>query len=100
MGIIINDELTLNNGLVVTGAYASFSGQPVNVLRPVEYMGENSNGWIATSTYNIWANQDSANRKLPFIQQEFVKTQIDPDESIFPPLYTALKAKYTNTTDA
>jgi hypothetical protein len=102
MGFIINDSLTLPNGLTVKGAYASLSGQPINLIKSSPFdESANADFWIVTSNYNIWANKESATtRKLNYINQDFVKTIInDPNQSIFPALYTAMKAKYTSTTD-
>ena len=99
MGITINDTLTLQNGLVVSGVYASLSGMPVNIVRTTTYMTENDSDWLATTTYNIWASKDAASKNLPYIQQDFVRTPYDPKDNPFDVLYTAIKAKYSSTTD-
>ena len=100
MGIIINDSLTLQNGLVVSNVYASLSGQPINIMKGVAYIIEsNAITWFATSTYNIWANKNAADKRLPYVQQDFVRTNIDPSQPVIPALYVALKAKYKSTTD-
>jgi hypothetical protein len=100
MGIIINDSLTLQNGLVVSNVYASLSGEPISVIKGVPYLVEsNAITWFAASTYNIWATKDAADKKLPYVQQDFVRTNIDPSQPVIPDLYEALKAKYQSTTD-
>ena len=100
MGIIINDTLTLQNGLVVSGVYASLSGMPVNIVRTSTYMTENDSDWLVTTNYNIWASKDAASKKLPYIQQDFIRTPYDPADNPFKVLYAAIKAKYQNTSDA
>jgi hypothetical protein len=99
MGIIIHDELTLDNGLVVRDTYASLAEQPINVLRTTPYMESNTIAWVATITYNIWANQTAANKKAPALQSGFINTKIDTQHTIFDNLYSAMKAKYQSTTD-
>lgn len=99
MGIIIHDELTLDNGIVIKDTYASLAEQPINILRTTPYMESNTTAWVVTISYNIWANQQAANKKSPALQTGFVNTKIDTSKTIFDNLYTAIKAKYTSTTD-
>jgi hypothetical protein len=84
----------------VSNVYASLSGEPISVIKGVPYLVEsNAITWFAASTYNIWANKAAADKKLPYVQQDFVRTNIDPAQPVIPALYVALKAKYTSTTD-
>ena len=103
MGFIINDSLTLSNGLVVTGAYASLMAQPIVIEKELPYLagatGTNLS-WTVTARYNLWVNKDTAGKSLPYIEQKVVKTDIDPaKQSVFPVLYAAMKAQYKSTTD-
>lgn len=99
MGIIINDTITLNSGLSVSNTYVSLARQPVSILKTVPYLDEENTAWIATITYNIWANKSAADTNKPPLQTDFIKTNIDVSRPIIPEVYNAIKAKYTSTTD-
>ena len=100
MGIIINDSITLNSGLSVCNTYVSLAQQPISILKTVPYPGEANTAWIATITYNIWANKDAAAKNKPPLQTDFIRTNIDVNLPVIPAVYTAIKAKYQNTSDA
>jgi hypothetical protein len=118
MGLIINDEITLENGMTVTGAYLSFRKNSVailpglsatiaagsgNPLTANNYSDEITTPYTACGTYNIWFSQDAAQRGLKPIQFGNIDYQITKEQtesSLHTLLYSYIKTHlYTNTTD-
>lgn len=101
MGIIINDTLSLANGLTVTDAYASFHKQTIQFFR--HFTPETSTeGWMLMGVYNIWTNQIIAKEGGPSLQQNVISvmmTDAQLELSPFKILYNEMKTMYTNTTD-
>ena len=118
MGLIINDEIVLENGMPVTGAYISFRKNSVSIIpglsptiavgagNPLEannYSDETTTPYTACGTFNIWFSQDAAQRGLKPIQFANIDYQITKDQTQTPIhtlLYSYIKTNiYKNTTD-
>jgi len=121
MGLIINDTITLDNGLPLTGGYLSFNGgQVVNVeygvscgLRatisqvspPVSNTAPTSNAseppdpfsnvkYTVSGTYSIWVNKQAKDTGKKPVQVSTVYYGVTSDQIIEPPfnlLYTYVK---------
>ena len=102
MGIIIHDTLNLQNGLQATDTYASLSKQVISIQKGYTNSNTYTSVWKTTSLYNIWTNQECSTNGAPYVQQETITVDLSEDqlqESIFQTLYTAIKSRYTNTSD-
>ena len=108
MGLIINDEITLDNGMTVTGAYLSFNRRHVTIM-PGQSATLSADGADSTveytvcASYDIWASQKACQNKLKPIQSsmiDFAITKADTQTPVHDLLYSYIKANlYKNTTD-
>ena len=108
MGLTINDQITLDNGMTVTGAYLSFHRQLVTIIpgqsATLSADGADSNvAYTACASYSIWVNQAACENNLKPIQTGVIDYAITVDQTkiaLHTLLYTYIKTNlYTNTTD-
>jgi len=128
MGLIINDTLTLDSGLPLTGGYLSFNGgQVVNVeygvscglratISQISAPTSNTSNvvdspdpfsnvkYTVSGTYSIWANKQAKDSGKKPVQVSTVYYGITSDQITQPPfnlLYTYVKTNlFPNSTEA
>jgi hypothetical protein len=115
MGLIVNDTITLKNGMKVTGAYLSFYGQSIGFvpgpsatltgqpLPDVENLRKTVD-YTANGSYSIWFNKEAKDSGLVPVESGNVDYPITKDLASTPLhtlLYQYVKTNiYKNTTDA
>lgn len=108
MGLTINDEITLENGMTVTGAYLSFHKQHVTIIpgqsATLSAGGADSNvAYTACASYSIWANKAVCQNNLKPIQTGCIDYAITVEQTQTPLhqlLYDFIKQNiYKNTSD-
>jgi hypothetical protein len=98
MGIIIEDTITLSNGLSASNVYCSFYGSEISL----EKDRNNSSNYSLRGSACIWFNQLYRNESKPILDRVNVNVTITKsqlDTNVYTHLYTALKLKYTTTTN-
>ena len=119
MGLIINDEITLENGMQVTRAYLSFYKNHISIIpgmsatlaaaagNPLQSSNVSNvadTPYTACGMYSIWYSKDAMQKGLKPIQTGTVDYQITKDQTqtaLHDLLYSYIKTNlYTNTTDA
>jgi len=108
MGLTINDTITLENGMTITGAYLSFNRQHVSII-PGQSPTLSAEGpdpsisYTACATYSIWASQQACQNKLKPIQTgmiDYAITTAQTQTALHTLLYNYIKTNiYKNTTD-
>ena len=114
MGVIINETITLGNGLTVTNPYASVGENDIGVVKNVEvnssYDTDPETGEITTTTtsttkyivegrFTMWVSPElrvSGSRDIGGIQVE-VESDTPPTGNIYELLYNKLKTMKTCT---
>ena len=124
MGLIVNDTITLDSGLPVTGGYLSFNGGQIisieygvacslkAIQRPPDPANETTDGapgdpyanvaYTISGTYSLWATKDAKNKGLKPLQTFRVDCGITKDQigqSPFDILYQHVKSLYTAVED-
>ncbi len=106
MGLIINDEITLKNGMRITGAYLSMYRQRLRLNPgPVQIHSEVIQPrYILQGVYTLWVSPDAVkNPNVNFLEEgilDFPITEEDLNIPIHQIAYNYIKTKlYTNTTD-
>lgn len=102
MGIIINDSITLNNGINLTGCYCSLYESMINITKNND--NNNSKKYRVDTIYTIWANKDARTNELTCVNRDNISlnldaSQLETDVNIFTLLYNEIKSKYTSYTD-
>jgi len=98
MGIIINDTITLNNGLTASSIYCSFGEGEIRI----EKNRDNSSEYDISGHYTIWVSKDFRINDKPSLTGGHISLTItsnDLNSNIYTLLYNELKTKYTSTTD-
>jgi hypothetical protein len=118
MGLTVNEDITLKNGMKVNGAYISFSGQsiglipgpsarlmaPVTGQPPPDVVNlKKTVDYTANGLYNIWLNKAAKDAGYLPIESGTVDYPITKDkttDSIHALLYEYIKTNvYTSATD-
>jgi hypothetical protein len=120
MGLIVNDTVTLDSGLPVTGTYLSFNGgQLITIeygvscaLKAIQQPPDPDTGipgdptanvsYTISGTYSLWANKDAKNKGLKPLQTFRVDYGLTKDQINQPPLdllYQYVKTIYTSVED-
>jgi hypothetical protein len=106
MGLIINDEITLKNGMKITGAYLSMHRQRLRLNPgPAQIHPEVIQPrYILQGVYTLWVSPDAVkDPNVKFLEEgilDFAITDIDLNKPIHQIAYDYIKSKvYTNTTD-
>ena len=124
MGLIVNDTVTLDSGLAVTGTYLSFNGGQVISIEygvacslkaiqlPPDPANETTDGvpgdphanvaYTISGTYSLWASKDAKNKGLKPLQTYRVDYGLTKDQINQPPLdllYQYVKTIYKAVVD-
>jgi len=106
MGLIINDEITLKNGMKITGAYLRFGGQRIRIIPgPKQLRADDPKPkYILQGVYQLWISKEAVNDDdIQFLQEGVVDTPITDDDlntPIHKLAYDYVKANvFPNTTD-
>lgn len=107
MGLTINDEITLKNGLKVTGAYLSMSGERIRLMGATPRVQQENPGirYTFQGSYTLWISKEasldtSPEEHLDRGTIDIVVTDDDLNLPIHQIAYNYIKTKlYTNTTD-
>jgi hypothetical protein len=108
MGVIINETITLGNGLTVTNPYASVGENDIGVVKNVEvnnsYNAETEEEIVTFTTkytiqgrFTMWVSPElrvSGSRDIGYIQVE-VESDTPPTGNIYELLYNKLKTMKT-----
>jgi len=98
MGIIINDTITLNNGLTASTIYCSFGEGEIRI----EKNRDNTSEYDISGHYTIWVSKDFRTNDKPCLDAGNISLKVtssDLNSNIYTLLYNELKTKYTSTTD-
>jgi hypothetical protein len=98
MGLIVNDNVALTNGVTKTLLYLSFGN---NRLSCMKYPG-NSN-YQVDCVVSVWYNKatrDAGGPEIDRFNLSMSMTPVQLDSSIYANLYTELATRYTSTTAA
>jgi len=98
MGIIINDTITLNNGLTASTIYCSFGEGEIRI----EKNRDNASEYDISGHYTIWVSKDFRINDKPSLDAGNISLKItssDLNSNIYTLLYNELKTKYTSATD-
>jgi hypothetical protein len=106
MGLIINEEITLKNGMKITGAYLSMYRQRLRLYPgPAQIHAEIIQPrYILQGVYTLWVSQDAVkDPNVNFLEEgvlDFPITDEDLNKPVHQIAYDYIKTKiYTNTTD-
>lgn len=112
MGLIINDQITLKNGMSITGAYLSFNSQTVSLISGLSARlatardGGKSLGadYTACGSYNLYASRDAMLRNCSPIEGDTVDCPVQKSDLSTPVhqiLYKYIKDNiYPNSSDS
>ena len=95
MGIIINDTITLNNGLTASTIYCSFGDDEI-------FIKKNNGEYYIEGHYKIWFNKDYRTDGKHFLDTGMILVKItsnDLSSNLYTLMYNELKTNYTSTTD-
>ena len=98
MGVIINETITLANGLTVTNPYASVGGNDIKVEKRVQ-MNPKTTRYITEGVFTMWVSHElrvSGSRDIGGIQVQ-VESDTPPTGNIYELLYNKLKTMKTCT---
>jgi hypothetical protein len=106
MGLIINDEITLKNGMKITGAYLSMHRQRLRLYPgPVQLHPEVIQPrYVLQGAYTLWISPEAVkDPNINFLEEgvlDFAITDNDLNKPIHQIAYDYIKLKvYTNTAD-
>ena len=98
MGVIINETITLANGLTVTNPYASVGENDIRVEKRVE-RNPKTTKYIVEGRFTMWVTPElrvSGSRDIGGIQVQ-VESDTPPTGNIYELLYNKLKTMKTCT---
>jgi hypothetical protein len=106
MGLIVNDEITLNNGMKITGAYVTLGRQRMRLNPgPTQlYDSVIQPKYVAQGDYVVWiskdASKDGNTKPLQNGILDFPTTDDDLNTPLHQIMYNFIKKNiYKNTTD-
>jgi hypothetical protein len=111
MGVIINETITLDNGLTVTNPYASLEQNTIMIEKKADMTrtvynretGKNTHlttiKYVVTGHFNMWLTQEMsvAGKKSIGVVNVTVETDTPPTGNIYDILYNKLKTMKTCT---
>ena len=98
MGVIINETITLGNGLTVTNPYASVGGNDIRVEKNVE-LNPTKTKYFVYGRFTMWVTPEmrvSGSENIGRIQVQ-VESNTPPTGNIYELLYNKLKTMKTCT---
>ena len=98
MGVIINETITLTNGLTVSNPYASTGENEIHLQKRVEF-NPTTTKYILTSSFTMWVSPElrvSGSKDIGSIEVE-VESETPPTGSVYELLYNKLKTMKTCT---
>ena len=98
MGVIINETITLGNGLTVTNPYASVGENDIKVEKMVE-LTTSTTKYIVGGRFTMWVTPEfrvSGSRDIGSLQVE-VESETPATGSVYELLYNKLKTMKTCT---
>jgi hypothetical protein len=98
MGVIINETITLANGLTVTNPYASVGGNDIKVEKRVQ-MNPKTTRYITEGVFTMWVSHElrvSGSRDIGNFRVE-IESKTPPTGNIYELLYNKLKTMKTCT---
>ena len=99
MGVIINETITLANGLTVTNPYASVGENDIRVEKRVERLPAKTTRYIVEGLFTMWVSPElrvSGSRNIGRIQVR-VESETPPTGNIYELLYNKFKTMKTCT---
>jgi hypothetical protein len=99
MGVIINETITLANGLTVTNPYASVGENDIRVEKRVERLPAKTTRYIVEGLFTMWVSPElrvSGSRDIGSIRVE-VESDTPATGNIYDLLYKKLKTMKTCT---
>ena len=99
MGVIINETITLGNGLTVTNPYASVGENDIRVEKRVERLPAKTTRYIVEGRFTMWVSPElrvSGSRDIGSIRVE-VESKTPHTGNIYELLYNKLKTMKTCT---
>ena len=99
MGVIINETITLANGLTVTNPYASVGENDIRVEKRVERLPAKTTRYIVEGLFTMWVSPElrvSGSRDIGSIRVE-VESKTPHTGNIYELLYNKLKTMKTCT---
>lgn len=99
MGVIINETITLTNGLTVTNPYASVGQNDIKVEKKVEKQHPRTTMYITEGLFTMWVSQvlrASDCRDIGKIRVQ-IESKTPPTGNIYELLYNKLKTMKTCT---
>ena len=99
MGVIINETITLANGLTVTNPYASVGENDIRVEKRVERLPAKTTRYIVEGLFTMWVSPElrvSGSRDIGGIRVE-VESDTPATGNIYELLYNKLKTMKTCT---
>lgn len=94
MGVIINDEITLDNGIDISSTYAAIGLVTIQKI--------DTNSYSVESIFKIYKDQTARNEGKPhlFAVPVSLVMAMNGLSTLFPQLFTQFKTGYSSTTDA
>jgi len=102
MGITINSDYVLENGITVNNVYASFKDSQITLDKMYFENDENDYNLILKSYYYIYSSKDFRLNYKPHIKVHYIDaliTKEDLSKNPYTILYEKLKEIYVNYTD-
>ena len=99
MGVIINETITLANGLTVTNPYASVGENDIRVEKRVERLPAKTTRYIVEGLFTMWVSPElrvSGSRDIGNIRVE-IESKTPPTGNVYELLYNKLKTMKTCT---
>ena len=98
MGVIINETITLENGLTVTNSYASVGENEINIQKRIEFNPTTAK-YIVQGRFTMWVSPElrvSGSKDIGSIEVE-VESETPPTGNVYELLYNKLKTMKTCT---